>query len=312
MARRLGNGATGWLMGGDPAIRWQVLRDLLGARESEWSRERRRIAGSGWGGRLMRLQTADGTWGGGLYTPKWTSTTYTLLLLRDLGLAPGLSSVLKACRLLLDKGLCRDGGIDLSRTLKHSETCITGMTLSLAAHFRIADPRMEATVDYLLREQMPDGGWNCQRYRGATHGSFHTTISVLEALRDYAEAGGARERETREAESRAIEFLLIHRMYQSHRTGKPADAKMTRFAFPPRWHYDILRGLDYLRRFGVPYDSRLEDALHIVETRRGEEGRWVLQNRYPGRTFFELEQPGQPSRWNTLRALRVLRHFRGA
>ena len=295
-----------WLLDGDPAIRWQVARDLLGRSERAVARERRRVAQEGWGPWLLVLQDPSGQWGGGLYTPKWTSTAYTMLLLRDLGLPPGHAQALKACRLLLDRGLCRDGGIDYSRPRRESEACITGMVLSLVARFRLRDERVERLVEHLLRRQMKDGGWNCQDLRGATHSSFHTTILVLEGLRDYEKSDGLQVSRVRQAERQGREFFLRHRLFRSHRTGEVVHPAMTRFAFPPRWHYDVLRGLDYFRDCDAR-DERLEDAIDLLRRRRQPDGCWLLRNRYPGRTHFEMEEPGRPSRWNTLRALRVLR-----
>jgi hypothetical protein len=179
------NAILTWLLAGDPAIRWQTLRDLATAGKTEAPRERSKIASEGWGVRLLSQQDSSGLWGGGLYTPKWTSTTYTMLLLRQFGLAPDHPQGLKGCKLLLDEGLYRDGGINFFASLKHSETCVTGMILAILAYFEFHDARVETLVDHLVSQQMADGGWNCRSYQGATHGSFHTTISVLEGLREY-------------------------------------------------------------------------------------------------------------------------------
>jgi hypothetical protein len=211
---------------------------------------------------------------------------------------------------MLDEGLRADGGIDPSVSLDRSETCVTGLLLGLLAWFRIADPRRELLVDYLLREQMSDGGWNCQRDRGAVHSSFHTTINVLEGLRDYAELGGDQQHEVLGAEARAREFFLRHRLYRSHRTGAVVHPAFTRFSFPPRWHHDVLRTLDYFQASRAGYDRRLEDPLGFMLRKRGPDGRWRLQNRHQGKTYFEMERVGRPSRWNTLRALRVLDWWR--
>ena len=297
------DGAVEWLLAGDAAIRWQTLRDLAGASERVWKREQRHVATTGWGARLLELQDADGRWAGGIYTPKWTSTTYTLLLLRDMGLAPGHPQAARGCRLLLDQGFWSDGGINFyPRWAKRSETCITAMVLSTARWFGLDGPRMERLVEHLLAAQMPDGGWNCRAtpgYGGATHGSFHTTILVLEALLGCAAAAQAR--------ARGEEFLLVHRLFRSHRTGAIAKTDFTRFHFPPRWRYDALRGLEYFRTAGAAGDARLEDAIELVRAHRQADGLWRLARGYPGKMFFEMEAAGQSSRWNTMRALRVLR-----
>lgn len=295
-----------WLLEGDPAIRWQVLRDLLDRPREEWEAEQSRVASEGWGARLLEHQDASGRWTPRLYGQKWISTTYSMVLLRQLGLPHDDPRALRACPLFLDEGLWHDGGINLSATQRRSETCITGMVLGLLSWFRVEDPRREQVVGYLLREQMADGGWNCQRDRGAVHSSFHTTINVLEGMRDYVESGGPRAAEALKAEAQAREFFLAHRLYRSHRTGRIVNPAFMRFSFPPRWHHDVLRTLDYFQASGALYNKRLDDPLDLISKKRGQDGRWVLQNRHPGRTFFELEQVGKPSRWNTLRALRVI------
>jgi hypothetical protein len=299
-----------WLLAGDPAIRWQALRDLVGAPTRTVERERRQVAQAGWGARLLSRQNAAGTWAKGLYSPKWISTTYTMLLLRDLGLPPGNAQALSACTLLLDEGQQRDGGINYDWRGR-SETCITGMVLSLLAYFEYDDERLETVADHLLEQQMLDGGWNCQRDLGATHASVHTTISALEALRFYELHRGRKVRTIRAAQSRGREFLLMHRLFRSDRTGEIIKPIFLRFAFPPRWHYDILRALDYFQAVNAARDERLSEAIGIVRQHQGHDGRWPLEHRYRGKTFFELERLGGPSRWNTLRALRVLKWWEG-
>ncbi|MEE9167018.1 MAG: hypothetical protein V3U24_06115 [Candidatus Neomarinimicrobiota bacterium] len=296
-----------WLLEGDPSIRWQTLRDLEGADDQVVKRERHLVSETGWGARLLCNQEPSGQWGGGLYSPKWISTTYTMLLLRRLGLPPEHPQASRACALLLDRGVYPDGGINYFTTLKHSETCVTGMILAILAYFHFPDDRVDVLASYLLEQQMKDGGWNCQTYKGATHGSFHTTISVLEGLYEYEKFHPQRIQEIRETQSRGCEFLLAHRLFRSHRTGEIVNPAMTRFSFPPRWRYDILRALDYFQDCGAERNERLEDAIKVVRKRQKKGGRWLLQNRHPGRTFFEMEKAGEASRWNTLRALRILR-----
>jgi hypothetical protein len=185
------------------------------------------------------------------------------------------------------------------------------MILSLLAYFQFEDDRLHALAEHLLAQQMPDGGWNCQSYNGATHSSFHTTISVLEGLQEYEKFQRRYVQEIQQAQQQAREFLLIHRLFRSHRTGKVVKSDFTRFSFPPRWYYDILRALDYFRECSTSRDDRLADAIEIVHKRRKQDGRWLLQNRHPGRSYFEMEQAGKPSRWNTLRALRILKWWFG-
>jgi hypothetical protein len=307
---------TQWLLDGDPAIRWQVLRDVVGAAESTVDKERQRVAREGWGARLLAKQDPAGTWAGGLssdgglYSPKWISTTYTMLLLRDFGLPGTNRQARKACPLLLDQGIQRDGGINYGWRGR-SETCITGMVLSLLCYFGYDDDRLDTLADHLLEQQMPDGGWNCRRDLGATHSSVHTTISVLEGLRNYELYRRRKVGAVRTAQHRGREFLLVHRLFRSHRTGEVIKPIFLRFSFPPRWHYDILRALDYFQAVSAPRDPRLADAIDIVRSTRLADGRWELQNIYKGKTYFALERLGAPSRWNTLRALRVLSGWDG-
>ncbi len=296
-----------WLMAGDPSIRWQVKRDLLDEPASVYTVEREAVASQGWGAQLLARQTADGNWGGGRYSPKWKSTTYTLLLLRQLGLPPGNQQALRGCENFFFRGLEKDGGLNFWKSFHHSETCINGMILSLLSYFHHPDERVHSVAEYLLRDQMPDGGWNCERLKGATHASFHTTISVLEGLSEYATTYPPAQAAIAPALEAAREFLLQHHLYQSHRTRQPADPAMTRMHFPPRWHYDFLRGLDYFQSVKAPLDERLQEALKLLKNKQGSDGRWVLNTPWPGVVYFQLEATGQPSRWNTLRALRVLK-----
>ena len=297
-----------WLLEGDPAIRWQVRRDLLDEPEDELAAARSLIAREGWGADLLKHQDPSGMWGGGLYSPKWISTTYTLLLLRRMGLPADDPQARKGCKLLLDRGFYSDDGINYSqKSYSYSETCVTGMVLSILAHFRYPDGRVERLVDHLLRQQMSDAGWNCNSYHGDKHSSFHTTISVLEGLHEFEKISGYRGQEVRRTQEEALEFLLRHRLYRSHRTGEIVHPAMTRFSFPPRWHYDVMRGLDYSQAAKAEKDERFKDAIGLLLKKRRKDGTWPLQNRYSGRVYFDMERPGRPSRWNTLRALRVLR-----
>jgi hypothetical protein len=308
--------AIEWLLSGDPAIRWQTLRDLVGATEASVDHERQRIAQDGWGARLLAKQNPDGRWAAGvspdsgLYSPKWISTTYTMLLLRDFGLPANNRQVRKACKLLLERGLQPDDGINYgtwAKWTRRGETCVTGMVLSILSYFAYDDARLEMLADHLLEQQMPDGGWNCRRASGATHASVHTTISVLEGLHLYEVHRRRKVRAVQTAQRRGREFLLVHRLFRSHRTGEIIKPIFTRFSYPPRWHYDILRALDYFQAVQAPRDPRLTEAIEIVRASQRPDGRWPLQNTFKGKTYFELERVGASSRWNTLRALRVLK-----
>lgn len=220
-----------WLLRGDPAVRWQVLRDLQDAPARAWRRERRRVATEGWGRRLLDRQRPDGNWGRGPYQPKWTCTTYTMQLLRQLGLPPGHPAALRACAIYLD-ALAADGSVNLwAPGRRTGDACVTAMILGQLCAFGVRDRRIERIVENVLREQMPDGGWNCRRSRGADHASFHTTTCALEGLHEYAAAGRPRAAEALAAAARGREFLAVHGLFRSHRTGRTVAAEMTRFHF---------------------------------------------------------------------------------
>lgn len=298
-----------WLMKGDPSIRWQVMEDLLVKPNILIEKEKEKISQQGWGARLLKRQDKEGTWAGSLYSRKWISTTYTMLLLRRLGLSTSNQGAKKACSILLNQGFYLDGGINYFSSLNHSETCVTGMILSILSYFRYDDQRLESLVKFLLEQQIKDGGWNCRSFKGDTHSSFHTTISVLEGLREYEKFKKGKGLEVIKSQLAGVEFLLNHKLFRSHRTGRIFDSKMTRFSFPTGWRYDVLRCLDYFQEADIPFDSRMEEAIELVLSRKTKDGKWLLQNRHPGKTFFEMEQVGKPSRWNTLRALRVLKRY---
>jgi hypothetical protein len=282
-----------WLLEGDPSIRWRVHRDVLGSPVSIVQGERAKVATEGWGAKLISLQDPDGRWGGGDYTPKWTSTTYTLLHLTWLGLMPGHPAALAGCERLWD----------WQSRWRVPETCIVSMLVRLTAGHGYAAEQLEDVVGYLLGQQLNDGGWNCAaRDEPGKHSSFHTSIQALEALDAYSRAGGAA---TDEAQARGREFFLRHRLYRSHRTGEVAIRSSTRFPQFPGWHFDVLRGLEHFAAVGAGRDRRLDDAIEVVRQARRANGRWHTYAGYPGRTWFRMEEPG-PSRWNTTRALRVL------
>lgn len=305
-----------WLLEGDPAIRWQAQRDLLDQPAELHEKERARVAREGWGAELLSRQDDDGHWGGGIYSPKWKSTTYTLLHLRHLGLPPENPQARRGCEHFFFRGLERDGGLNWFRSMKHSETCINGMILALLSYFRFPDERVHSVAGFLLREQMPDGGWNCRwvNGKGATHASFHTTLSVLEGFAEYAATYPQACVAVEPAVEAAHEFLWQHRLYKSHRAGEVFDPKMTQMPFPPRWRYDFLRALDYFQGIDAPRDERMTDAIELLQRKQGKDSRslaprdqWPLSAPYPGLVYFHMEKAGQPSRWNTLRALRVLK-----
>lgn len=300
-----------WLLDSDPSIRWQVMRDLTDEPNEVVGAERSRVAGEGWGARLLDLQEPGGQWDGGtyqpgwadpyVYVPAWTSTTYTLLLLRDLGVDPANDRVRNAFALVRDNSKWEHDGQDFFAG--EVEPCINGMTVSLGSYF---GQDVQGVVDRLLDEQLSDGGWNCEAEHGSTRTSFDTTICVLEGLLDHERATGGSP-QVKEARLRAEEYMLERRLFRRLSTGEVINPDWALISFPTRWHYDVLRGLDHLRSAGADPDDRIAEAIELVETNRGEDGRWPLQNSHPGPVHFDMEDgDGKPSRWNTLRALRVL------
>ncbi len=298
-----------WLLAGDVSIQYQVHRDLL---QSEKKKLRDRISKEGWGARFLRERNKDGYWGRGFYQPKWTATHYTILDLRNLGISPSNKDIKKSISLVIDNLKAPDGGIYPIGLNKNSDVCINGMFLNYACYFQMQEDSLRTIVDFLLNEHMHDGGFNCysNRKTDVVHSSVHSTLSVLEGIYEY-ERNGYRYRlkELIKAKESAIEFLLMHKLFRSHRTGDIIDKKMLMLSFPARWRYDILRVLDYFQYAGVGYDSRMDDAIEILLKKRRSDGTWPLQARHSGQTHFEMEEPGRSSRWNTLRVLRVLKHF---
>jgi hypothetical protein len=316
-----------WFLEGDPAVRWQVMRDLLDCEEGQYQKEQEKVANSGWGKEYLAYQDEKGMWGGGIYGPKWISTTYTMLTLRRIGLSPGNEQAHMACRQLLERGRYPDGGINFFASQTLSEACVTGMVLSVLAHFRYPDPYLDSVADHLLVRQMPDGGWNCEDFHGDTHSSFHTTMSVLEGLLEYQKSRSEVRVDVEAARLRGHEFLLVHRLYKSHRTGEVVSPRMTRMPFPPRWFYDFLKALDYFQDyFGwrseqeITYpdreseeldrmhnhDQRFTDGIELLKSKQKKNGKWNMMAGPSGRIYFNMEKAGKPSRWNTLRAMRVL------
>jgi hypothetical protein len=302
-----------WLLDADPSIRWQAMRDLIGAPAEEVAAERARVATEGAGARLLALQGSDGAWAGAAWNRGWNSTMHVLSLLRELGLDPASDQARRAVSRVRDRVTWRgsgppecDGNAFFEGEL---EPCINGQVAASGAYF---GQDVQRIVDRLLGEQLPDGGWNCEAPNGSTRSSFNTTICVLEALLEYELVGGGTQ-EVTEARLRGQEYLLERRLLRRRSTGevierdRKGNAAWTRFAFPTWWHYDVLRGLEYLRRAGVTPDERAAEAVELVESKRGDDGRWPLETRYPGVMPVEIDEgEGRPSRWNTLRALRVL------
>ncbi len=305
-----------WLLDGDPAIRWQVLRDLTDAPADEVMAERNRVEHVGWGAQLLAMADDQGLWDGGACFPAgyrgdepgqpWTATMHTLQTLVLCGLDPQSPSARRAIEFVMRN--CRwehngqrffDGEV---------EPCINGRTIETGAYFGVD---VSPIVDLVLGERMTDGGWNCEQENGSVRTSFDTTINVLDGLLEFERASisadTARLEAVREARRSGERYLLERRLFRRKSTGEVVDPAYLDAAFPYYWHYDVLRALDYFRNADAPPDSRMSEAIEIVRTKQQPDGRWLLERVHPGRVHVDLEAVGEPSRWNTMRALRVLR-----
>jgi len=300
-----------WLLEGDPAIRWQALRDLSDASPEEVAAERGLVAHEGWGARLLALEGAHGLWAGGACFPAgyrggepgqpWTATMHALQTLQLLGLDPTSASARRAVALVAENGRWEHAG---QRYFDGEvEPCINGRTIETGAYFGV---EVAGIVKRILGERLDDGGWNCEAENGSVRSSFDTTINVLDGLVEFEHATGG-SAEVRAARRGGEEYLLERGLFRRQSTGEVVDPAYLEFAFPYYWHYDVLRALDYFRQSGADPDPRMAEAVEVVRSKRQPDGRWLLERVHPGRVHFDLEGGvGTPSRWNTLRALRVL------
>jgi len=308
-----------WLLDSDPAIRWQVLRDLADAPAATVAAERARVATEGWGARLLVLQGDDGQWEGGALFPArwfdtaredrpegqpWTATAYSLVALQDFGVDPDDDRVRRAVAQVREH--CRWEHAGQPFFAGEVEPCINGMVVALAAYF---DQDVTEVVARLVGEQLEDGGWNCEVENGSTRSSFHTTIRVLEGLLAHERVSGG-SAESIAARRAGEEYLLERSLFRRKSTAEVVDPAWLYFSFPTRWHYDVLRGLEHFRAAGDPPDPRVQEAIDLLRSKEQSDGSWLLENTHPGAVHFALEDgDGRPSRWNTLRALRVLRWY---
>lgn len=300
-----------WLLDSDPALRWQVLRDLTDTSPEEVAAERARVEHEGWGARLLSLEGTDGLWDGGACFPAdyaggepgqpWTATMHTLQTLRLLGLDPASESAQRAVALVAEHGRWEHAG---QRYFDGEvEPCINGTTIATGAYFGVD---VSAIVARVLGERLADGGWNCEAENGSVRSSFDTTIDVLDGLLDVEHTTGG-SAAVREARQGGEEYLLRRGLFRRLSTGEIVNPAYVEFVFPYYWHYDVLRALDYFQRSGARPDRRMAEAVKVLRSKRQPDGRWLLDAIHPGRVHFPVEgDVGLPNRWNTLRALRVL------
>jgi hypothetical protein len=303
-----------WLLDSDPAIRWQVMRDLTGEAPDAIAAERSLVATKGWGAELLALQSHAGNWGGQREDRGLLVTLNTLVVLKDLGLDPASKPTRKMID-RVDKRLVFKRLNNRPFLYGETEPCINGRILAIGSYFKKPN---RALANRLLREQLDDGGWNCEAVEPSPkrpksrRSSFHTTICVLEGLLEYERSVG-KSPTVRQARKRAESYLLERRMFRSLRSAEVIDERWLRFSFPTFWHYDVLRGLEYLSNAGGKPDSRVREAIETVIARRHQNGRWPLNLLHPEHIPLEMETVvGSASRWNTLRALRVLRWYNDA
>ncbi|MGB6004473.1 MAG: hypothetical protein WBG36_07640 [Ornithinimicrobium sp.] len=294
-----------WLLTRDVSVQFQATRDVLG---TEVESLRSRIATEGEGAAILAARGPDGHWGRGFYLPYWTSTHYTLLELRELGLASDNPRAREAVDMILKTQKSRDGGLDPNPRARHSDVCINGMALNYCSYFGAGTASLESVADMILAQHMSDGGFNCSSNRaGARHSSVHTTLSVFEGITSYRRAGHLhRLDDLLEARNSSLDFLLRHRLYRSERTGEAIRPEFTELHHPARWRYDILRCLDALADARVAHDDRMDDAIEVIRSRRRSDGRWPAARGYRGETHVRYPRAGTPNGWVTLRALRVL------
>eukprot|EP00764_Aduncisulcus_paluster_P013361 gnl/Carplike_NY0171/677_a937_657.p1 GENE.gnl/Carplike_NY0171/677_a937_657~~gnl/Carplike_NY0171/677_a937_657.p1 ORF type:complete len:324 (-),score=16.26 gnl/Carplike_NY0171/677_a937_657:632-1603(-) len=300
----------GWLLEGDPSIQFQTCRDLLDNSENLETMQEK-MAVSGWGKNLLDAFGADDKWGGGFYSPKWISTHYTLMLLMRMGFPQSHEIPRRALQKYLDAMWYEDGGINVGVTSKSSDVCVTGMVLSLLCYFGFDDQRMVGMIDYFKARRLADGGWNCNYSGGDYHSSVHTTLSVLDGLERMKVYCPNRKADLEDLTQSGMKFLLDHKLYKSHTSGEVMKDSFTRFSFPPRWFFDVMKALDQFQTHGLSYDEGMRDALELLLSKQTSTGKWRVQNKHAGRTHFEMEKTGAESRWNTLRAYRILKAYGG-
>jgi hypothetical protein len=292
-----------WLLSGDPSIRWQAIQSFTEANKQVITRERQRIEKEGWGHDLFLHQDPDGKWGGQLYNHKWISTTYTMLLLKDLGVLPNANTN-KGCEQLFQNGIYNDEEIRFSRGQKIRDNGITGLVLGILCYFGYQDKRIHNLADFLIRSQLIDGSWIHNDSDTTKVYAFDITLAVLKGLYEYQKYNPNHSKDLIQAQQRGREFLLRHKLFINTESNLIIKKRWLSFSFPCYWFYDILAALDYFREVDCR-DPRLKNAMEIVISKRNKDGTWNLQNKHAGKTFFDMERVGEPSRWNTLRCLRI-------
>ncbi|MEO1257446.1 MAG: hypothetical protein AAFZ15_01570 [Bacteroidota bacterium] len=297
-----------WLLKGDISIQYQTYRDLLNTDRKDLIKK---IETEGWGKKYLSKRNKNGHWGKSFYNPKWISSHYTLVDLRNLCISTEHPLIQDSINKIAANEKGPDGGVLPIGTTQSSDVCVNGMFLNYASYFKTKSEKLNSIIDFLLSQHMSDGGFNCRSNRsGATHSSLHSSLSVLEGFWEYILNGYQyRSKEIKAAQKQAEEFILMHQLFISDRTGAIIKKEFLKLAFPRRWKYDILSALDYFQYAKLKWDDRMQPAIDVLLKKRNKDGTWNVQAKHPGKIHFEMEKAGKPSRWNTLRALRTLKHF---
>lgn len=310
-----------WLLTGDPSICYLAYRDLFMERFLKdhsnlievnhlLAEKRNQIPLKGWGRAYLSRRGDKGHWGQSFYQPKWISSHYTLLELKNIG-CPPTKEIMETIEIILTENIGPDGGVNPSKDIGESDVCINGMFLNYATYFGVEEEKLKGIVDYIIKQHMADGGFNCRKNRsGAVHSSLHSTISVLEGIHSYVNMDYRyRMDELIDIEKQGIEFMLMHRLYKSDHTGEIINKSMTMLSYPSRWKYDVLRAMVFMAEARVPYDQRMKDALLLIVSKKRKDNKWPVQAKHQGKVFFEMEKTGGASRMNTYRALKVLKKY---
>lgn len=301
---QLADDALAWLLGGEVAVQFQTYRDLLGDDRPDLQR---RVASEGDAGLILAAHTEPG-WGRGFYEPKWTCPHYSLLELRDLAVERDQPVCVGEVAAALERHKGGDGGFNPADSVKESDVCMNGMFLAFGCYFGADAAGLRSIVDFVLRQRLDDGGFNCRANRSCARvSSVHSTTSVIDGLSEYLGSGYTyRAAEVRDAIGTAAAALLARHLYQRRSSGEPIRVEFTKLHHPARWHFDVLHGLEVLLSSGTAYDDRLDAAVDVILHRRHSDGRWPAAAQYPGHVHIAYPRTGEPNRWITLRALRVL------
>lgn len=300
------NDLLNWILDSDVSLQYLVHKNLLNSPKSLLHELQKKITLEGYGKAYMDARNLQGKWGQRYYNPKWSCTHYVLMDMKLLAY-PRSKEIERIINNILDNEKSPDGGINISTAIRPSDVCVNGMFLNYASYFIGKSDKFDSIIDNIIDMHMNDGGFNCEKVLpGASHSSLHSSICVLEGLLSYIKSGNTyRSDEIKVLQDEALEFILIHHLYKSHKTLKVIHPDMTRFSYPYRYWFDVLRCLEYFVDANIAYDDRMSDAIDLLKSKRLKNGAWKNQGIRKGSTFFDMEKSGSISPINTYRALRV-------